>query len=73
MTDRTVGTALMAAGAAALFAAVSLAAAARACRCPVRSVESVKGSRRPKPRPHLGHGHGGGPAKPHCPNPPNCN
>ncbi|WP_316528577.1 hypothetical protein [Kitasatospora brasiliensis] len=53
MTDRTAGTALVAAGVAAVFAAVSVAAAIRACRCPVPGTEGAPGAKRP----HRG-GHG---------------
>ncbi|MFI8454676.1 hypothetical protein [Kitasatospora sp. NPDC085464] len=70
MTDRTASTALLAAGAAAFFAAISVAAAARACRCPV---EHGAGGHRAKRRPHIGHVPGGGGPKGLCPNPPNCN
>ncbi|MFJ6378483.1 hypothetical protein ACIQI7_00545 [Kitasatospora sp. NPDC092039] len=48
MTDRTASAALVAAGAAAVFAAVSVAAA-RACRCPVPGAEGALGAGRRRP------------------------
>ncbi|RKT20111.1 hypothetical protein BX285_4592 [Streptomyces sp. 1114.5] len=76
MTDRTAGAALVAAGAAAVFAAVSLAAAVRACRCPVEGAAGTERSRRAKRHLRPGPGPGGGPPRPPrppCPNPPFCN
>ncbi|MFE4974456.1 hypothetical protein ACFRAR_20415 [Kitasatospora sp. NPDC056651] len=59
MTDRTAGTALVAAGVAAVFAAVSVAAAIRACRCPVPGAEGAPGAKRPhRGRPGTIHTHG---------------
>ncbi|MGW7583479.1 hypothetical protein ACWGKU_12445 [Kitasatospora sp. NPDC054768] len=46
MTERTAGMALAAAGAAAVFAVVSIVAAARACRCRISGAESAPGAER---------------------------
>ncbi|MFJ7906703.1 hypothetical protein [Kitasatospora sp. NPDC096204] len=64
MTDRTAGTALMAAGVAAVFAAVAVAAAVRACRCPTRGSEVTSGTKRHRPGPPI--------ITPSCANPPFC-
>lgn len=69
MTDRTASAALVAAGVAAVFAAVSVVAAARACKCPVRRGEGAPGARRhhhPGPAPGPSH-----PTPEGC-TPPNC-
>ncbi|MGW1173610.1 hypothetical protein ACWD4P_07800 [Kitasatospora sp. NPDC002543] len=51
MTDRTASTALVAAGVTAVFAAVSVAAAIRACRCPVPGGEGAPGAKHHHPGP----------------------
>ncbi|MFE4482370.1 MULTISPECIES: hypothetical protein [Streptomycetaceae] len=70
MTDRTANTALMAAGVAAVFAAVSIAAALRACKCPVRGGESAsEAGRSHRPGPSSSSSPG---SHPHGCTPPNC-